>query len=152
MKDKFGSARPYAASYVVLRKDGKVALVLRGNLPWMAHHYGLPAGKTEIGESFSGGAIREAKEEVGVTVRPEQLHHALTVHRFSPDNDGDMEWVDTIFEATEWEGNVHNAEPHMHDDVEWFSLDKLPENTIPAIRSYLEAIDRGERYIEYGWD
>ena len=151
MKDKYGTARPYAASYIVLRQDGKVALVLRGNLPWMPHHYGLPAGKTEIGESFSAGAIREALEEAGVIIRPDQLRHVLSVHRNSPEKDGDMDWVDTIFEASEWEGEVHNAEPHMHDAVEWFEPSKLPENTIPAIGEYLRAIEQGKKYMEYGW-
>src|SRR5436190_23987409 len=109
MKDKFGTARPYAAAYVIFRKEGKVALVLRGNLPWMAHHYGLAAGKVEIGESFTEAAIREAKEEVGVIVQPKHLMHALTVHRYSRDKDGEIDWVDMLFEASDWEGDIHNA-------------------------------------------
>jgi ADP-ribose pyrophosphatase YjhB (NUDIX family) len=150
VKDKFGTARPYAASYVILRKGTKIALVLRGNLPFMPHHYGLPAGKSEIGESFLEAAIREAKEEVGITVRPDQLRHVLSVHRFAHD-DEPMEWVDTIFEATAWEGEPYNAEPHMHDEVSWFEIDALPENTIPAIKEYLKAIAIGMQYLEYGW-
>lgn len=152
-KNRFGTAMPYAASYVILKKQGKVALVLRGNLPWMAHHWGLPAGKVEIGESFTEGAIREAAEEAGVAIKPDSLQHVLSVHRFSKESDEtSTEWVDTLFEATAWDGEPHNAEPHMHDALEWHDPKNLPENTIPAIRAYLEAIENGISYLEYGWE
>ena len=151
--NKFGTAQPYAAAYVILRKDNKVAMVLRGNIPWMAHHYGLPAGKVEMGESFTEGAIREAKEEAGVDIKPEQLKHALTVHRFSKEDDGTItEWVDTLFEAESWQGEPYNAEPHVHDALEWHDPNNLPENTIPAIKAYLAAIAEGNKYLEFGWD
>lgn len=145
--NQFGTAQPYIASYVLVKKDGKIAFVLRSNTGWMNNHYGLPSGKVEEGETFTEAAIREAKEEVGITLRPENLHQVLTGHRREQ---GDtMSWVDVFFEAAEWEGEVINAEPHMHSAVEWFSLDNLPENIIPSVRYYLEKVQAADTYCEY---
>ena len=62
----YDTARPYIASYVILRKDGKIAFVLRANTNWMNDHYGLPSGKVENNESYLQAAVREAKEEVAL--------------------------------------------------------------------------------------
>lgn len=146
----YATAKPYIASYVLLEKYGKFAFVLREHTSWMNDYYGLPSGKVEEGEEFSQAAIREAREEVGVTIRPEHLHAALVCHRREPD-EPDMTWVDVVFRVSEWEGEVVNAEPHKHSAVAWFSIEKLPNNTIPAVRFMLEQIKAGETYCEYGW-
>lgn len=46
---------------------------------------------------------------------------------------------------------VHNAEPDVHAELAWFDLKKLPENTIPYVKNYIEAIEAGKTYVEYGW-
>ncbi len=145
---KYDTATPYLASYVVLRGvDGKVAFVLRSNTKWMDGHWGLLAGKVEKGESFTECAIREAKEEGGVTIAPDQLTLKLMAHRHSDDSD----WVDAVFEASAWQGEAYNAEPHMHSELSWFDLHTMPENMIPAVRVYLAGIEAGKTYLEYGW-
>ncbi len=143
----YDTATPYIACFLLLRKDNKVAFVLRSNTNWMNGYYGLPSGKVENGESFTAGAIREGLEEVGVTVTHSSLTHIHTMHR----NSGDMTWVDVYFEASKWEGEVTNAEPHMHSEVVWLDLKDLPENVIPPVRAALESIAAGEPYSEHGW-
>lgn len=64
-----GTARPHTASYVILRKNDAVALLLRANTNWMKNHYGLPAGKVENDESFLACAVRETEEEVGLSIK-----------------------------------------------------------------------------------
>lgn len=143
-----GTARPHAASYIIFRKEEKIALLLRENVTWMSGHYGLPAGKVENGEFFTACAVRESKEEVGVDVKPEDLNVVLVMHRNSSD---DMSWVDVFFEAVNWGGQLQNAEPDVHSELAWYSLDELPENTIPNVRFALEQIRDGKRYCEYDW-
>jgi 8-oxo-dGTP diphosphatase len=153
MSIKFDSANPYTAAYVILRKDNKVAFVLRGNLPYMPHHFGLPAGKVEKAERFIDAAIREAKEETGVTISPENLTLALIMQRIEAQEDGSMmEWVDAYFESERWEGEPHNAEPHMHDALEWLDPKNLPKNTVPAVAAALKAIEDGKTFSDYGWN
>ncbi len=149
---KYDTQTPYIACFAVCMRDGKIAMVLRKNTSWMDGYWGLAAGKVEVGESFLAGTAREAKEELGVSVAEEDLEHYITVHRKDTSSEKDlMEWVDIYFITERWEGEVTNAEPHMHERVEWFDIDDLPEKTIPAVRASLEAARRGESYLEYGW-
>ena len=145
---KFTTAAPYIASYVLLREGNKVAFVLRKNTKWMDGYYGLPSGKVEWNETFSAGATREAEEEVGVTIKPEHVHHAITVHR----HDQDTDWVDTYFEVDEWAGEVTNMEPEVHSEIAWLDITNLPENVIPTVKFAVEQIAAGARYAEFGWD
>ena len=153
MNDKYGTQRPYAASYVIVKNaEGKVAFVMRSNTSWMNGFYGLPSGKTEIGEAFSAGAIREAQEEIGIVVKSEDLKPTLTVHRNSKQNDGaSMEWVDQYFLVTTWEGEAFNAEPDVHNELAWLDPDNLPDNVIPEIAASVKAWSEGKSYFEYGW-
>jgi 8-oxo-dGTP diphosphatase len=145
---KYDTAAPYIASFVLLRRGNTVAFVLRANTQWMNGYYGLPSGKVEKNERFMAAAVREAKEEVGVTIAEDNLSHAVTVHRY----DVDIQWVDVLFEVSSWEGEPYNAEPHMHSELVWLDLDNLPENVIPSVRYELEQIKAGKTYGEFGWD
>ena len=143
----YDTAQPYQACGMILRRGTMVAFVLRENVGWMAGYYGLPGGKVEKDEAASAGAIREAKEEAGVTVKLEDLRAVYTAHRHSED----IDWIDTYFEASRWEGEPFNAEPTAHSALEWLNITDLPENIIPSVRAALEAITRGEFYGEIGW-
>ena len=109
--------------------------------------YGFPGGKVEKDEPFTAAAIREAKEEVGIALKPEQLSHIMTAYR----KGDDMFWVGIWFEVTQWDGELVNAEPHMHSKLEWLDLDNLPDNIIPYLKYGLEQIKAGKNYIEWGW-
>ena len=146
---KYDTAQPYVASYIILKKDGKVPFVLRANTSWMNGYYGLASGKVERDESFIQAAVREAKEEIGITIRPEDLHQVLTCHRREANET--MSWVDVVFEVAKWEGEVTNAEPHMHSEVAWLDPHNLPDNVIPSVRFMFEQIATGNTYCEYGW-
>lgn len=144
---KYNTQTPYIASYVLVEKDGKYAFILRSNTSWMNGHYSLPAGKVEKNETFTAAAVREAKEEVGVDIKSENLKVVMVSHR-SEAND-DLSWVDVYFMATSWSGEPHNAEPHMHSEFAWFSLEDLPENTIPSQKYILEQLLASKHYAEY---
>ena len=151
---KFDTARPYIAVYVILRRgDGKIAFVKRANTGWMDGKYGLPAGKVEKFETFLQAAVREAKEEVGVDIYPEDLTHVLTMHRDSPDDkvDGDMTWVDVFFEAAKWDGEPYNAEPEVHSEIAWLDISALPENVIPMQHESFACIKQHKTYGEVEW-
>ncbi len=146
MKPKYDSATPYIAAHLILRRNGKVAFVLRQNTGWGDGLYGLISGKVDEGESYLSAAAREAQEEAGVDISPKDLRHVLTANRKS-----DLMWVDVCFEAVKWKGEAYNAEPHKHAELVWLDPKNLPDNVVPPIRFYLEQIANGKTYAEYGW-
>jgi 8-oxo-dGTP diphosphatase len=133
--------------YILIRKQGKVVFVLREHTGWSDGNYAVPSGHVEDNETFKQAACREAKEEVGVDIRPEDLVYLQTVHRKT---EKDIR-IDVWFEAIAWTGEPHNAEPHVHSEIAWLDLSKLPENVVPFMSAGLEQIDQKISYGEFGW-
>jgi ADP-ribose pyrophosphatase YjhB (NUDIX family) len=153
-EDKYPKvARPYIACFVLLRRGKKIAMVLRKNTGYMDGYYGLPAGKGEWFETFTSGAIREAKEEAGVAIVPENLRFVHMVHRHEEDRVTKkfMDWVDVYFEADTWAGEPFNAEENKAESLDWLDINDLPENIVPPVREALVHIASGKAYSEYGW-
>lgn len=111
--------------------------------------YSLVAGRVEVGETFTQCVIREAEEEAGILLKPEEIRVAHVMHRNSRTEDID-ERVDVFFVADNWNGEIMNKEPAKCDDLAWFDLDSLPENTIPYIKQAIEAIQNKLFYSEHG--
>ena len=108
-------------------------MLLRKNTGWMDGFYCLPSGKSEWFESFTQSAVREAKEEAGVTIAEVDLKciHMMHRHGESVVEKTFMDWVDVYFEAARWSGEPHNAEQQKSERLEWIDLDNLPENVVP---------------------
>jgi 8-oxo-dGTP pyrophosphatase MutT (NUDIX family) len=137
----------YLASNIMLKKDGKVALILRSNTDWMNGFYCLPGGKVEKREDLLTAAIREAEEEIGISVRPEDMklvHTQNVIDQF--------EWIQAYFEVTKFTGEPHNAEPHMHEELAWLDPMNLPDNVIPQTKYAIECILRGDPYSKFGFN
>lgn len=97
----------------------------------------LPSGKLESDESVLRAAVREADEEIGVRIRPEDLRHVHTAHITAPGRDPRL---GLFFATHHWDGEPENREPAKCYRLAWFDLDDLPEDLIdyPAtgIRGY----------------
>lgn len=148
--EKYTTAQPYLAVFIVLRKKNKIAFVMRSTTAWMNGYFGLPSGKVEKNESFLAAAIREAQEEIGIGVKPKDLKYVHTVHRHEPSSFA-QDWVDVYFEAIKWSGQPYNAEPSRHSELAWLDPLKLPKNVVPSVRFALNQIQAGKVYSEYGW-
>lgn len=135
---------------LILEKDNKVLFVYRKNTKSYNNVYGLPAGKVEKGESLKQNIIREAYEEIGITVLPEDLELAITLYAKYTYNEKLIEDVGFFFKAIKYQGEVVNAEPHKHSHIRWINLDNLPEDIVPHTRVALEAYVQGKSYAEYG--
>lgn len=136
------------ASYFVLMRDNQVMLLRRCNTGFEDGNYGLISGHVEEGETFTQALMREAAEEANITLRPGDIEVVHMMHRKSTDS----ERIDTFFIARSWQGEPKNLEPNKCDDMSWFDLDQLPENTISNIKLALSHIKNGTFYSEYGWE
>lgn len=147
MKERF---KAVPAVYLFLKKDGKIFLTRRCNTGYKDGEYMVPSGHVEAGESLRAAMMREAMEEVGVAVRPEDLRLVHVMYRAAHDATGER--ADFFFDTPAWEGEPRNCEPDKCDEVGWFSLDRLPENTVGYLVDAITAASRGVSLLELGWD
>jgi 8-oxo-dGTP pyrophosphatase MutT (NUDIX family) len=146
----YDSATPYIASYVIFEKDNKIAFLQRANTGWRDGFLSLPSGKVEVGETYLQAAVREAQEEVGVTVNPANMECVHVMYRHAEDSD--TGWVDAFWRAKHWLGELTNAEPNKSSGLSWLSPEDLPENVVPGVAHALQQIVKGETFSEFGWD
>lgn len=135
-----------ASGYVFFIRDTKILLARRCNTGYEDGNYGLPAGHVEDSETIRQGTIREITEEVGVDFSESDVELVHVMHR--KQNDIRM---DFFFLAKQWTKEPQNMEPDKCDDLQWFALDNLPENTIPYIRQAIENYRNKILYDEFGW-
>ena len=113
-------------AFVALIDDqDRVYLQRRFQTGYLDGRYEPPVGKVEEDETPSQGACREALEEAGVTIEPEDLelfHAYMNLSNGKP-------WLGLMFRTRKWKGTPSIQEPHRCDDARFFSLDELPEMT-----------------------
>ena len=117
-------------SYLTLAKDNKILLLRRFNTGYQDGNYSMIAGHVKPGETFTQCIIREAEEEAGIVIKPENLKVFHIMHRNSGATEND-ERINVFFIAEKWEGSIVNKEPHRCDDLSWFNLNSIPDNVIP---------------------
>lgn len=141
------------AVYLVFRRNGSILLLKRANTGYMDGQYSLPAGHVDGSEPARDAAVREAQEELGLTLNADDLRLVHTMHRSvnAEDKGGQHERIDLYFEATTWNGEPQNAEPHKCDELRWSSIAELPDDTVPEVRQALEKIAASETYSDYNF-
>lgn len=137
-----------AAVYLILIKDGKTLLSRRFNTGWMDGKYSLISGHLGGGETVSDSMVREAFEEAGIKVSKKDLVPVKVIHHKEPDT----EYMDFFFIAEKWSGEPTIKEPNKCDDLSWFPVDKLPENTLLHVRKVIESYKNNIPFFEFGWD
>ena len=135
-----------SAVHIFLVRDDQVLLLRRFNTGYEDGNYSVVAGHLNGGEEVKAAAIREAQEEVGIQIAPEDLRVVGVMHRKSDD-----ERVDFFVAAISWSGQVANMEPDKCDRLAWFRFDDLPDNVIPYVRRALDNYRRGQWFDSFGW-
>ena len=106
----------------------------------------MVAGHADGGEELKTAMIREAREEAGIEISPSNLDVVGAMH-FK----GDKEYIHFFLKASAWSGDVANMEPEKCDDLRWFDIEDLPDNTIPYIRHAIENYRKGIWFSSFGW-
>lgn len=133
--------------HLLFIKEGSILLARRFQTGYMDGHYSVPAGHLDGGETIIQAAVREAREETGLELAPQELAFASVLHRRE-----DEERVDFFIRVRCWNGEPANTEPHKCDDLRWFKLSRLPENLVPYVRQGLHNAVMSIPFGEFGWD
>jgi 8-oxo-dGTP pyrophosphatase MutT (NUDIX family) len=139
------------ASYLVLIKDNKVLLLRRFNTGYEDGKYSMIAGHVDKGENFTQCIIREAEEEAGIKLESGDLKFVHAMCRDSGAGENN-ERMDMFFVAENFDGEIKNKEPQKCDDLSWFDINNLPENTIPYIKQANNCINNKVYYSEHGYN
>lgn len=132
------------ASYVILREGDRVLLQLRQGTGYMDGCWAAAAaGHVEAGESAVQAAVREAREELGISVAPDDVVPLTAMHRTNGGAQAVDERVDFFFTCTRWSGEPRIMEPGKAADLAWFALDDLPAAVVPHERFVLERLSPG---------
>ncbi|GAA2706355.1 NUDIX hydrolase [Actinoplanes palleronii] len=137
---------------LLLRRDDQVLLALRDGTGYADGQWNLPSGKLEFGEDAVAGIIREAYEEIGITLAPAHLRLATTIHHRSS---AEHARIGLAFAAT-FDPGAHgeplNAEPHKCAKIAWFPAGRLPPDTYPYSAACVRAMLDTTPFVLSGWD
>lgn len=135
------------AVHAFIIKENQILLMKRANTGFNDDKWSVPAGRLEEGESFSMAAKREVNEEVGLSIKIEDLETPLIMDH--KDSRGERIYV--FYSIKKWSGEPKNMEPDKCREINWFDKNQLPENLIEHIRYSIIAKDEGLHYVEYGF-
>ncbi|MFE5859688.1 NUDIX domain-containing protein [Streptomyces virginiae] len=131
------------------REDGKVLLGLRHPTSAFAastHH--LLAGHCEQ-ESAVSCVVREAQEEAGLLIDPDDVELVHVVHMV--DAPGAQPRIGLFLRARRWQGTPEVREPDRCTSWGWHEPTRLPEPVVPYAAAAIEGIQAGRVYTEIGW-
>lgn len=130
-------------------KGDKILLLRRISQKWMDGKLQIPGGKTEPGESPLAAVSREAREELGIQISPDDVRHIATVAV----RDGNNEYFALQFQLIspdKFEFRI--MEPQKCSELVWAPIDSLPEDTIDLFRHTIaRSLAGGQTYIEVGY-
>lgn len=153
------SHTPFAltpASYLLcVRGSGdatEVLLQLRAGTGYYDAHWASgAAGHVEPGETALACMVREAREELGIAVAPEDLELMAVSQRQDagyPHGESD-DRVDFFFVTRSWHGEPAVMEPNKTAHIGWFPVDDLPEPMVPHEAAAIAAICGGGSGIRF---
>jgi len=145
MKERF---KLVPAVALVLKKDDKLLLQKRCNTGYCDDCYGLVGGGIDGNETVLQAMIREAKEEIGITLQKNDLNVVHVLHK--ADSDG-YESIVFFIEASQWHGEPHIMEPDKCTDLCWVTLSNLPHQLVDHLKQTLGNISKNKFYSEWGF-
>lgn len=131
--------------HLILRRGDEVLLARRAGTGYADGLLNGPSGHVEDGEDVVAAMIREAAEEIGIALTPDDLRVALVMQHRGPGGDPRTGW---FFEAEYGAGGEpYNREPDKCAELAWHFLADLPTDMVAYCRAGLDAYRAGERFV-----
>lgn len=93
-------------------------------------------GALEFGETIEETLKKEIKEEYCADVLNYEFMGFRDVHREHQSKE--THWLALDFKVLVDRNQVQNGEPHKFDEINWFTLDNLPEDLHSQLPNFLE--------------
>jgi len=122
-----------AALVAILDNNNQVLLYRRKNTWYEQDKLALVGGNIDDGESPAHAAVREVFEETDILIKPQNL--TLLTEAI------DRGYHITYYICKDWSGTPTNKEPDRCSELVWHSIDNLPDDTIPVIKTILTTHD-----------
>lgn len=137
----------FGSVHLLIESDDQLLMLQRQNTGFEDGNWSVVAGKIDAEEDMLSTVQREAKEEVGITIKRDQIEVVGVLHRYSET----LNWVDFFVRISEWEGSIYNAEPDKCSALEWYAKDQLPINTIDYVQKVIAKNEPTMWYDSFGW-
>lgn len=115
---------------LVIRDGEKIAVIRKSGYPQGA--FRLPSGGIHPEESFLDGAVREALEETGLSVRIED--YLLQVHATFVSGDRRAKWTTHVMLARPLEGSLVPRDTAEIEGARWMDWPELTDRVNPLLR------------------
>ncbi len=145
MSTRFKSA---CAVALILEQDNKILCIHRGAVNINPHYWSIVAGHIDAGESATAAIVREAYEEIGITINPADIALVHTSYAYQPTYG---EIISLYFTCSKWTGAIINNEPHKHVELQWFDKATLPSPMIEHVAYSMAQLFEGRPFSEWGW-
>ena len=129
-----------SAVHMIITKDGKILMQKRKGSKLWPGYYALPAGHIDPGENQYDALTREAREELGIELNPDDIIHSYVVLRrnyFEIDGKQLEPYIDWYFEIEHFKGEPTIMEPNKCDELLWGDPKDLPEPFINYTGEFL---------------
>lgn len=128
--------------HAVLLRPGaagvEVLLTRRAGGVYASGLWHMPSGHVDGShEDIVEALVREAHEETGVVIAPEDVNIAATIHHRSPQGSSRVGVFGTV---RAWTGVPHIREPHLCSGMAWYPIDRLPPGMVAYPRAGLEVL------------
>ena len=130
-----------SAVHIILIDDNKILLQKRKGSKLWPGYYALPAGHIDEGETQYDALVREAKEELGIEINPNDIINNYVVLRrnfFEIDGKILEPYIDYYFEIKKYNGVPKIIEEDKCDELLWADVNNLPEPFINYEGVFLE--------------
>ncbi len=136
---------PVSVQMILTNEKNEILLLKRKSTGFSDEKYGLIGGHVEKNEDVKTAVIRETKEETNIDIAMEDIEFISVMNRKV---DEDTEYIDFIFKAKKWRGNVKNMEPNKCSEIIWCKANQLPIDIID-FEKYI--INNKNKLLLWGW-
>ena len=132
--------------HLLLWQQDRLLLLRRQDTGYEDGNFSVVAGHVDGQETARQAMAREAREEAGLGIDPQDLRLCHVIHRRS-----EAERISFFFTTPRWQGEPRNCEPHKCSELGWHPQAALPPNMVPYVRHAIAQVARGVVYSEFGW-